>query len=153
MLIQPRTFGKRMPSPAARGPGETPREPGGARSPAVANASKTEAASERPILCAACAQTITTSRESISVDGAHEHEVMNPEGITFRIRCFARAPGTLGAGEASEVWTWFPGFAWRVALCCACLTHIGWSYEQNERSFYGLIADRLIEAPGSNNHN
>ncbi|HEV8248060.1 MAG TPA: cereblon family protein [Polyangiaceae bacterium] len=105
----------------------------------------TESPSSR-IFCAACGYFITSPDQRIAVDGSHEHEFMNPAGLRFRIRCFASAPGTAGAGEVSQVWTWFPGYAWQAVLCRGCLRHLGWSYVRTESSFFGLIAERICEA-------
>ncbi len=83
------------------------------------------------------------------MEGAHEHEFTNPSGLRFTIRCFRDAPGAIGVGEISPVWTWFPGFAWQVAICRACAAHLGWAYVRDEQRFFGLIAERLREATGS----
>jgi len=83
----------------------------------------------------------------MEVNGAHEHELMNPAGIRFVIACFRDAPGCVGEGPSSMVWSWFPGRAWRVALCKACGVHLGWSFEaEGSAPFFGLIADRIARA-------
>lgn len=102
---------------------------------------------ERAILCAACRHEVTRDRESVAVDGASEHEFMNPTGIRFVVACFARAPGVTGVGGWDGVWTWFPGYAWSVVVCAACGAHLGWAFAKGEAttpSFFALIVDRLI---------
>lgn len=43
------------------------------------------------------------------------------------------------------VWTWFPGRAWRIALCRGCGVHLGWSFEKEAMPpFFGLVKDRLV---------
>jgi hypothetical protein len=98
------------------------------------------------VACAACRALVTHSRERLSVDGAHSHSFINPAGLIFRVSCFAAAPGTVSVGEASADFTWFAGFAWRVALCRACGEHLGWSYHRLDSGFVALIDDRVVEA-------
>ncbi len=86
--------------------------------------------------------------------GCHEHTFTNPGGWVYRIGCFRRAPGCAQAGEFTEAYSWFPGQAWRYALCAGCRTHLGWVYRQaggeaSEAEFYGLILDRLVGASGA----
>lgn len=76
------------------------------------------------------------------VNGSHEHAFFNPAGIAFQIRCFRTAPGAAAQGDASNAFTWFPGYRWQVALCSTCHTHLGWLFA-NGSAFFGLIASRL----------
>ena len=100
---------------------------------------------ERLILCAACRATLTRHGAAIEKDGAHEHTFVNPALNVFKIRCFARAPGVLGAGEPSDYWSWFEGYTWRAALCRQCLTHVGWCFTKPDERFFGLIAEQLLD--------
>ena len=99
---------------------------------------------ERAIRCAACGARVTHERERLTMNGAHEHEFMNPAALRFVVQCFGSAPGCASEGERSSVWSWFPGFAWQIEICRACGTHLGWSFH-GARTFYGLISDRLAE--------
>jgi len=101
---------------------------------------------DRPLCCSACRHPITTVAESIVVDGAHCHTCRNPAGLEFVIGCFGRAEGCRVVGPASEAFTWFPGFAWSLALCAHCRQHLGWHYRSGEREFFGLIVDRLVRS-------
>jgi hypothetical protein len=103
---------------------------------------------EDRLLCLACGHPITSRRERIQEGGAHEHAFANPAGCLFHIGCFARAPGCLQAGQPTLEHTWFPGRAWRYALCGGCRAHLGWAFLGGQSSFYGLILDRLREAGG-----
>ncbi len=103
---------------------------------------------ERAILCATCRHAVTRERLRIDVEGAHEHRFMNPHGFLFDVGCFAEAPGCLVVGEASTEFSWFPGMAWRYAVCDGCKEHLGWTFEGSSRSrFFGLVLNRLVEAP------
>lgn len=97
------------------------------------------------IACALCLSRIADGKDRIVVDGAHLHTFINPEGMIFKVRCFARAEGALGVGERSDHWTWFPGFSWQVALCRACTAHLGWRFAGESGTFVALIAERVIE--------
>ena len=99
----------------------------------------------RAILCAACKHPITRTDAAIAVAGSHEHTFMNPGGLVFQIACYREAPGALQAGPPSPEWTWFPGHLWRVTLCAACLTHLGWSFHRESSTFFGLVLDRIVE--------
>lgn len=97
-----------------------------------------------PVRCAACGEGIARSEQAIEVQGGHRHECINPHGLRFDVVCFRAAPGCRAEGEATPAWTWFRGYAWRLAFCRACGSHLGWRYEAPARDgFFGLILDRL----------
>lgn len=108
----------------------------------------TGAESEPVYLCAACGSPVTRARWAIAPTGDHERTVFNPAGIVFRILVFGEAPGADPCGAAFTDFTWFSGFAWRLALCRGCGVHLGWRYEGETapRVFFGLIKDRLRAA-------
>jgi hypothetical protein len=94
--------------------------------------------------CRACELAIARAQARIEAGGRHVHTFVNPGGLEYTIACFAEAPGCTGAGEEETFWTWFPGHAWRVALCGGCATQLGWSFHGRAATFWGLIVDRLI---------
>lgn len=98
---------------------------------------------EERLYCAACRHPITRLEERISVQGGTEHVFTNPYGLTFRIGCFREAAGCRALGVATAQHTWFAGYRWRIALCRACDTHLGWTYASDADGFHGLIIDRL----------
>ena len=112
----------------------------------LAEKDERDLAKDKPHLhCAACGYPITSRKDGTSVNGSHEHTFTNPHGLIFRIGCFGTAPGCIQTGEATDAWTWFPGFEWRLALCHHCQTHLGWGYRsEGGDGFFGLILDRLI---------
>lgn len=110
----------------------------------TAGAEDSEDAAERSVRCAACGARLAPVSARIEVGGAHEHEFTNPSGLRFVVACYGAAPGCAGEGDPSAVWSWFPGRAWRVAVCRACAAHVGWSFEKADASpFWGLIRDRI----------
>jgi hypothetical protein len=101
---------------------------------------------EQRLFCAACRNPVTHQDERIPVQGAHEHRCTNPHGVTYHIGCFREAAGCAAIGEATTEYTWFPGYAWRIALCANCHTHLGWRFQSQEDYFHGLIVARLTSA-------
>ncbi|HEX9812571.1 MAG TPA: cereblon family protein [Burkholderiales bacterium] len=101
---------------------------------------------ERRLFCARCRSPITSLDLRIAVNGQHAHSCTNPHGLHFHIGCFRQAPGCAAFGAATTEYTWFPGYAWRVADCARCGVHLGWSFASSSDSFYGLIIDRLTSA-------
>lgn len=100
------------------------------------------------LLCATCGYVITSRDQRMTVDGSYHHTFSNPAGLVFDIGCFRDAPGCRQTGSATEDWTWFDGFSWRIAVCRECRSHLGWSYQSNNgEGFFGLIVDRLV-SPG-----
>lgn len=97
---------------------------------------------ERAIRCAECDHPITSESERVEVHGAHEHRRVNPDGDDFHVGCFGRAPGCAAGGEPTLHWTWFPGYAWRIAHCRGCGEHLGWAFS-GEGRFHALILPRL----------
>jgi len=101
-------------------------------------------------LCKFCRRKITTASEKIVVNGQHTHMCANPYGLLFEVGCFARASGCLTTGVPTLEFTWFPGYAWSIALCANCANHMGWHYTaQPSSGFYGLILDHLVQASNS----
>ena len=93
---------------------------------------------EEYILCRQCHQAITKPADRIVMQGSH--------GMVFEIGCFRSAKGCGYAGDASDDFSWFAGYSWRVCLCTMCLTHLGWMFSlKGGDIFHGLILDRLIE--------
>lgn len=97
--------------------------------------------------CRYCRYRITHPDERTEISQRHLHTFVNPHGLTYRIGCFASAPGARAQGEATELWTWFPGYRWQIAICGSCGVHLGWRYGAGEVVFFGLIVDRLVEQP------
>ena len=100
---------------------------------------------EKYICCVQCLQPITRPSDRIVMNGSHVHTFANPSGIIYEIGCFQSATGCGYAGPASDEFTWFKGFSWKVAYCGKCLLHLGWLFLSGDHSFNGLILENLIE--------
>jgi len=96
------------------------------------------------IRCRQCESGVTAGRFATEVAGAHAHTFRNPAGWSYRIGCFADAPGAAVSGAATYDHTWFAGYAWRFAHCAACGTHLGWWFVGGSHAFVGLILTRLM---------
>jgi hypothetical protein len=115
----------------------------------VARGATEEERREERLFCATCRKPVTRESERIAVNGAHTHRFTNPLHLSFRIGCFREAAGCRDQEPATTEHTWFPGYAWRVALCAHCQAHLGWRYEGNDGGFYGLILGRLVSVAGN----
>ncbi len=100
---------------------------------------------KKKILCKACQYPITSLVHKIEVNGKHRHIFSNPGGFVFEIGCFSLANGCVNQGTPTLKYSWFSGFAWRYALCSNCYLHLGWFYQSEQDSFYGLILNNLLE--------
>ncbi len=95
--------------------------------------------------CRRCGASIARVGDGLRVHGKHRHTTMNPSGEVFELRVFRFAPGARERGTPSLEYSWFPPLAWRFADCANCWVQLGWAFS-GERSFFGLIADRLEES-------
>ena len=114
----------------------------GQASPRSSQAEQTQR--ERALLCSSCGRPITTPKARIEVSGAHAHTFCNPHGLVYQVGVFDDAPGAGATGPDEHFFSWFPGYAWRVAHCRGCMVHVGWCYGDGD--FWGLILDRLTES-------
>lgn len=102
---------------------------------------------EKVLVCRQCGRHITDESRRISIDGASRHTFANPHGHVYDIACFDSAVGCLGAGPASDEFTWFKGYSWRIVICTGCMTHLGWFFiSSGGHHFFGLIVDRLVSS-------
>ena len=120
---------------------------GGRRSEGEAGAAVEDADTDEPaaIRCAQCELRLTTADAGVERGGAHRREFTNPAGIIFRVRAFRWIAACKHLGNPTSEHSWFPGYAWRIALCPDCGTHLGWGFESGEDRFHGLIATRIVE--------
>lgn len=97
------------------------------------------------IICRECGNPVTAPHFVITVNRHHRHTFINPAGITYQIGCFSYAEGCIVYGEPVIDNTWFAGFAWNYSLCSNCQVHLGWHFQNNGESFFGLILDLLVD--------
>ena len=127
---------------------KTPAAPEKSGGTAPAEAVREEDSDERLIRCRECLFPIAREEDRTAMSGAFQHTFANPAGIVFTIGCFRTAEGCAQVGPASDEFTWFGGFAWRVGVCRGCLAHLGWFFAApSGAAFWGLILDHLIFPP------
>lgn len=98
------------------------------------------------LCCRDCGHRITKEAWLVVRAGNVAHRFRNPAGQAFHLRCFGNAPGATPTGPTSDFFTWFPGYAWQMALCGDCRTHLGWRYGSDSATFWGLITDKLASS-------
>lgn len=97
------------------------------------------------LCCVQCQHRITDPGARLEMTGGHLHVFTNPGGFTYEVALYEYAD-CVAHGPATTENTWFAGYAWQLALCAGCHTHLGWRYRQSgSAAFYGLIRDRLVE--------
>jgi hypothetical protein len=94
--------------------------------------------------CAACRTRITRADARGERAGGHAHHFTNSVGVEFDIGVFEEAPGCVLRGEATDAFTWFPGYVWTIACCANCDQHLGWRYDGASDRFFGLILAALV---------
>ena len=75
---------------------------------------------------------------------------VNPGGHVHETLTLYRAKNLRLSGTPSTEHSWFPGYAWTIAECGRCYSHIGWKFTSTGRrmapdKFYGF-SRRSIEA-------
>lgn len=100
---------------------------------------------KKKVLCRSCGAEITDNSFATNVNDSHEHSFFNPHGYVFQIRCYSAATGCISAGNPSNEFTWFSGYTWQLAVCNKCSAHLGWRFQSDSVSFYGLIRDKISE--------
>lgn len=103
-------------------------------------------------LCLQCSLAVSTSDRIIEIDGRRRHRFVNPMGIPFDFMTFMSCPGAAPVGPPTAEHTWFPGYAWRLALCHGCGSHLGWHYSrevptQGPSEFWGILTAHVLSKP------
>jgi hypothetical protein len=102
---------------------------------------ETDLRAERVVRCNACGHVLARERDRLPLETS---TFVNPAGVVFHIAAFREANGCAVAGDPTTYWTWFPGHAWRYALCGACRVHLGWQFS-GASTFFGLLVDRIAQ--------
>ncbi|XP_053325168.1 protein cereblon [Spea bombifrons] len=102
------------------------------------------------LCCKHCHDTeITTKNEifSLSLSGPMAAYV-NPHGYVHETLTVYRANNLSLVGRPSTENSWFPGFAWTIAQCNVCGSHMGWKFsavkkDLSPQRFWGLTRSAL----------
>uniref|UniRef100_A0A9L0RPG2 Protein cereblon n=1 Tax=Equus caballus TaxID=9796 RepID=A0A9L0RPG2_HORSE len=103
------------------------------------------------LCCKQCQETeITTKNEifSLSLCGPMAAYV-NPHGYVHETLTVYKASNLNLIGRPSTVHSWFPGYAWTIAQCRICASHIGWKFtatkkDMSPQKFWGLTRSALL---------
>ncbi|XP_044518556.1 protein cereblon isoform X2 [Gracilinanus agilis] len=103
------------------------------------------------LCCKQCQETeITTKNEifSLSLCGPMAAYV-NPHGYVHETLTVYKASNLNLIGRSSTEHSWFPGYAWTIAQCRVCSSHIGWKFtatkkDMSPQKFWGLTRSALL---------
>lgn len=94
--------------------------------------------------CVHCSETIANTADifSMSVEGP-QGTFVNPGGFVHEMLTLTKSNNISYYGRPSTDHSWFPGYAWTVASCARCHSHMGWKFTATKRKlkpqkFYGL---------------
>ena len=109
------------------------REPAGAPPPASGPHEtaddEVEAGARGWYACAACAARLAREDWVLESSSAAPLVFANPHGRFFELLLVSHVIGGVFDRQATTEFTWFTGYAWRVAGCARCRAHIGWHFE------------------------
>ncbi|KAF2285340.1 hypothetical protein GH714_000165 [Hevea brasiliensis] len=75
---------------------------------------------------------------------------VNPHGSVHEIMTFYRINDLALEGVAATEYSWFPGYAWTVAYCANCESHMGWLFTATKkklepRSFWAIRSAQVAD--------
>lgn len=122
----------------------------GAPASGTSPGSETEREEDSAFLCAVCEAEISWRRALFAMRASSFVQVFpNPLGHMKVIYTFRDAASVRVAGGQTTEFTWFAGYAWSVAYCARCNSHLGWLFQAvasaEPSSFFGLLKDALVE--------
>ena len=107
------------------------------------------------ICCGACRARIAPRSALLGSDAPLVFA--NPQGLVYELITVRTAIAVHVLDPPTTEATWFDGYAWRVAICAACVNHLGWQYsavtpDRSPATFFGFIRKHVVEvdegAPG-----
>ncbi|BAT78365.1 hypothetical protein LR48_Vigan04g206700 [Vigna angularis] len=103
------------------------------------------------IRCKSCETTIAKRSDMLvmSSEGPLSAYV-NPGGYVHEIMTLYKANGLSLLGPAVAEYSWFPGYAWTIAICATCKTQMGWLFTARSQklkpsTFWGIRSCQLAE--------
>ncbi|XP_031277762.1 uncharacterized protein LOC116136196 [Pistacia vera] len=75
---------------------------------------------------------------------------VNPGGSVHEIMTLYKANSLALRDRACTEYSWFPGYAWTIASCGACETHMGWLFTATKKSlkpksFWGIRSSQVAD--------
>ncbi|XP_045530007.1 protein cereblon-like [Pieris brassicae] len=106
------------------------------------------------VLCCVSCSTEIARRENMfamSTEGVHSNYI-NLGGYMHDLVTVTQTQNIQLSGPASAEFSWFPGYAWSIALCVCCMAHVGWRFDALKRAvrpsqFFGLCRNNVVPRP------
>lgn len=75
---------------------------------------------------------------------------VNPHGFVHETMTLLKANGLSLVGQPDSRYSWFPGYAWTIADCAHCGTHMGWLFTATKKklkpkSFWGIRSCQVAD--------
>ncbi|CAG0915940.1 unnamed protein product [Notodromas monacha] len=104
----------------------------------------------RTLGCYVCGKEIAKQGDVISMsDEGPQGVFINAGGYIHDLLTFSKLLVNMQlVGEREEMFSWFPGYAWRIGECPACTEHLGWRFDAVEpklvpRKFFALLKNKI----------
>ncbi|KAL5965797.1 Protein cereblon [Taenia solium] len=104
------------------------------------------------LACSRCKAAISSQKNVICL--SHEGSTLayvNPHGFIFDMLTLStvRPDSVFLTGSPTAEYSWFPGYAWTIAHCGACNSHMGWRFtatsdDLRPRLFWGIKRQALV---------
>ncbi|XP_037092411.1 protein cereblon-like [Pollicipes pollicipes] len=104
--------------------------------------------------CADCEQPLASSDDVFAMSAEGPQSIfVNPHGDLHETLTLHRASGLRCITRPSTEYSWFPGYAWEIAHCTQCSSHMGWRFTAcreslRPTSFWGLCRRSLAVRSG-----
>jgi len=82
------------------------------------------------LCCAVCDANISLSSEIFRMTDSLGGVFVNTHGFLHDIVTLLRIKGAALQGEPETAHCWFPGYAWTIANCKRCGSHLGWKFTE-----------------------
>ena len=102
------------------------------------------------LACLHCEHVIANKNDLFSMSATGPQAAyVNPGGHVHETMTFFKATGLSVTGRPTTEYSWFPGYAWRIARCDNCHEHMGWKFTAAKRGlklkkFWGLTRASLV---------
>lgn len=126
------------------------------QNPAAPESSEEESARQgikeaprKALLCRTCRQPVSSPEAAFCMRSPHTVQLfVNPAGFAREVLTLKEAHNLHFEGWSTLEATWFAGYAWRIAYCGRCGTHLGWRFERRlaqdgPPEFFGLLCEEL----------
>eukprot|EP00941_MAST-03F_sp_MAST-3F-sp1_P005501 g5501.t1 len=115
---------------------------------------------DRPVFCCCrCESPIAEAKDIFRMSenmlaafvnpGGFVHETLTLKSVRILSNRDQIQTGVMFQGQPSEENSWFPGYAWTIAVCGVCGKHMGWRFNATRkklqpRLFFGLSRGALV---------